>query len=186
MNWSQWKVFKKLKKQSLSEVFVWGCHHWLNGHEAEQTSGDGEGQGSLACCSPWGCKELDTTEWLNRTEYLRILPSLTPTEGVRFLGLSEDLGNSCLPTHLTAGFWSVSRAFFRQYPWCTNDTPGTWRCPDRRGQGSPGKKIWLQWSQHLRLLHSQPWSSSSGVPQSPPPLWNVTALPSTCAQSCCL
>ena len=40
-------------------------HHWLNGHEFEQTPGDGEGQGNLACCSPWGHKELDTTEWLN-------------------------------------------------------------------------------------------------------------------------
>ena len=35
------------------------------GHEFEQTLGDSEGQGSLACCSPWGCKELDMTEWLN-------------------------------------------------------------------------------------------------------------------------
>ena len=42
-----------------------GWDHRLNGHEFEQTQGDGEGQGSLACCSPWGCKELDTTEWLN-------------------------------------------------------------------------------------------------------------------------
>ena len=36
-----------------------------NGHEFEQTLGDTEGQGSLACCSPWGCKELDATEQLN-------------------------------------------------------------------------------------------------------------------------
>ena len=39
-----------------------GWHHWLNGQEFEQTPGDSEGQGSLACCSPWGSKELDTTE----------------------------------------------------------------------------------------------------------------------------
>ena len=37
-------------------------HYWLNGHEFEQTPGDGEGQGSLACCSPWGHKESDMTE----------------------------------------------------------------------------------------------------------------------------
>ena len=36
-----------------------------NGHEFEQTLGDGEGQGSLACCNPWGRKELDMTERLN-------------------------------------------------------------------------------------------------------------------------
>ena len=40
-------------------------HHWLNGHKFELALGDGEGQGSLACCSPWGCKESDTTEWLS-------------------------------------------------------------------------------------------------------------------------
>ena len=38
-----------------------GWHHELNGHEFEQALGDSEGQGSLACCSPWGCRELDTT-----------------------------------------------------------------------------------------------------------------------------
>ena len=38
-----------------------GWYHRLNGHEFEQTPGDDEGQGSLACCSPWDCKELDTT-----------------------------------------------------------------------------------------------------------------------------
>ena len=42
-----------------------GWHHRLNGYEFEQAPGVGEGQGSLACCSPWGCKESDTTEWLN-------------------------------------------------------------------------------------------------------------------------
>ena len=38
-----------------------GGHHWLNGHEFGQTPGDTEGQGSLACCSPWGCKKSYTT-----------------------------------------------------------------------------------------------------------------------------
>ena len=45
-----------------------GWHHRLNGHEIEQVLGVGDGQGSLACCSPWGCKESDMTEWLNWTE----------------------------------------------------------------------------------------------------------------------
>ena len=40
---------------------VVGWHHRLNGHEFEQAPGDNEGQGSLACCSPLGCKELDMT-----------------------------------------------------------------------------------------------------------------------------
>ena len=45
-----------------------GWHHRLNGHEFEQTLGDSEGQGSLAWCSPWGRKELDTTERLNNNK----------------------------------------------------------------------------------------------------------------------
>ena len=42
-----------------------GWHHQLNGHEFDQAVGDGEGQGGLVCCSPWGCKDSDTTEQLN-------------------------------------------------------------------------------------------------------------------------
>ena len=42
-----------------------GQHHQLNGHEFEQTPGDSEGQGRLACCSSWSCKESDTTQRLN-------------------------------------------------------------------------------------------------------------------------
>ena len=42
-----------------------GWHHQPDGHEFEQTLGVGDGQGSLACCSPWGHKESDTTEQLN-------------------------------------------------------------------------------------------------------------------------
>ena len=42
-----------------------GWHHWLNGHEFEQTLGDSEGQGSLPCCSLWGHGESDITWWLN-------------------------------------------------------------------------------------------------------------------------
>ena len=42
-----------------------GWHHPLNGHESEHAPGVGDGQGSLACCSPWGCKESHRTEQLN-------------------------------------------------------------------------------------------------------------------------
>ena len=47
-----------------------GWHHRLNGHEFEQAPGVGDGQGSLACCSPWGHKELDMTERLNNKDTL--------------------------------------------------------------------------------------------------------------------
>ena len=49
-----------------------GGHHWLNGHEFEQSLGDSEGLWSLACCSSWGHKELDTTEWLNNKSKVSI------------------------------------------------------------------------------------------------------------------
>ena len=49
-----------------------GWYHQLDGHEFEQASGVGDGRGSLACCSPWGCKESDMTEQLNWNELKRI------------------------------------------------------------------------------------------------------------------
>ena len=45
-----------------------GWHHQLNGHEFDQAPGDGEGQRSLACCSPWCCKEWDMTKQLNNNQ----------------------------------------------------------------------------------------------------------------------
>ena len=51
----------------MTEDDMVGWHHRLNGHDSEKTVGDGEGQGSLACCSPWGFKELDTTKRLKTT-----------------------------------------------------------------------------------------------------------------------
>ena len=44
-----------------------GWHPQLDGHESEHASGVGDGQRSLACCSPWGCKESDMAEPLNKT-----------------------------------------------------------------------------------------------------------------------
>ena len=52
------------KEKRVTEYEMVGWHHWLNGHEFEQTPEDGGGQGSLVCCNTWGRKELDTTEWL--------------------------------------------------------------------------------------------------------------------------
>ena len=49
------------KEKGMTEDEMVGWHHRLDGHEFEQAPGDGEGQGSLACCSPWGCQELYTT-----------------------------------------------------------------------------------------------------------------------------
>ena len=60
------KDWRQEEKGKTEDKMV-GWHRWLSGHEFEQAPGDAEGQGSLACCSPWGCKESDT-EWLNNNE----------------------------------------------------------------------------------------------------------------------
>ena len=61
-----WRQEEKGTREN--ELVAW--HHWLNGHEFEQALEIGDGQGSLECCSPWGCKESDRTEWLKWTELI--------------------------------------------------------------------------------------------------------------------
>ena len=75
-NAKSWLIWKnpdagkdwRQKEKGVTEDEMVGWHHQLNGHEFEQTPGDSEGQGSLACCSPWGRKESDTTERLNNNK----------------------------------------------------------------------------------------------------------------------
>ena len=55
-------------EKGTTEDEIVGWHYWFNGYEFEQVPGDGDGQGKLLCCSPWGHKESDMTEWLNWTE----------------------------------------------------------------------------------------------------------------------
>ena len=54
-NWRQ-------EEKGTTEDEMAGCHHWLDGRESEWTPGVGDGQGGLACCGSWSCKESDTTE----------------------------------------------------------------------------------------------------------------------------
>ena len=67
---------QKEKGTAEDKMFRW--YYWVNGQEFEQALGDGEGQGSLVCCSPWGHKQLDTTKWLNNNNkyVLQILKCL--------------------------------------------------------------------------------------------------------------
>ena len=71
------------EEKGMREDEMAGWHHWLDGRESEWTLGVGDGQGGLACCSSWGCKESDTTERLNWTETARrsnqsILKEISP------------------------------------------------------------------------------------------------------------
>ena len=61
------------EEKGAAEDEMVGWHHQLNGHEFEQTLGDGEGQGGLACCSPWGRKESGTTGWLDNNNFINVL-----------------------------------------------------------------------------------------------------------------
>ena len=57
---------QKEKRELVDEMAGW--HHQRNGHELEQTPGEGKGQGGLVCCGPWGWKESDVTGWLNNNK----------------------------------------------------------------------------------------------------------------------
>ena len=61
-----WCCMQEQKGTTEDEMVGW--NHRLDGHELEQVLEVGDGQGSLVCCSPWGCKESDMTEWLNWTD----------------------------------------------------------------------------------------------------------------------
>ena len=61
------------EEKGMTEDEMVGWHHWLDGHDREQAPGVGDGQGSLECCSPWGCRESDMTEQLNWTERIIII-----------------------------------------------------------------------------------------------------------------
>ena len=86
-NWLIWKAsdagkdWRQEEKETEDEMVGWHYRH--DGHEFEQAPGDGEGQESLACCSPWGVKESDMTEWLNWTELnvAQLLPALGACDG---------------------------------------------------------------------------------------------------------
>ena len=62
-----WKDWRQEEKGTTKDEKA-GWHHWLDGHESEWTPEIGNGQGGLACCYSWGCKESETTEPLNWTD----------------------------------------------------------------------------------------------------------------------
>ena len=81
-----WERLKAEEKgMTESEMVEW--HHQLNGHEFKQAPGVGDGQGSLARCSPWGCKESDTTEQLNWAEPWKPKVAITPSSMRKFIGM---------------------------------------------------------------------------------------------------
>ena len=89
------------EEKGATEDEMVGWHHWLNGHEFEQSQGDSEGQGGLACCSSWSCKELDMTEQLhnNNRSSTRVCVSYRHHPGSIFMPVlrsSDILKQNCL------------------------------------------------------------------------------------------
>ena len=83
-NWLIWKDPDagkdwRQEEKGMTENEMVGWHRQLNRHEFEQSLGVGDGQGSLACCSPWGRKELDTTEQMNWTDWMPYTYLAAPT-----------------------------------------------------------------------------------------------------------
>ena len=74
------------EEMGMTEDEMAGWHHWLNGHEFEQTLAVSDGQGGLECCSPWSHKESDTTEQLNCTEVFNFAELLTSSFQDKFWG----------------------------------------------------------------------------------------------------
>ena len=90
-----------------------GWHHRFNGHECEQTPGDSEGQGSLACCSPWGHKESDMTEQLNNSnnEWEVKLFNVLTIQNNLLLMIASVMSNSVRPYRPSPPVSSVHRIF---------------------------------------------------------------------------
>ena len=92
------KDWRQEEKGTTEDEMV-GWHHQLDEHEFEQTLGVGDGQGGLACCSPWGCKESDTTERLNWTKLndkydrsvKKIYLSFYPVEDIQYPQYSQNV-----------------------------------------------------------------------------------------------
>ena len=75
------KGWRQEEKGTTEDEMV-GWHHHLNGHEFEQGPGVGDGQGSLTCFGTWGCKDSDTTEWLNWTELMCVCVCVCVSESL--------------------------------------------------------------------------------------------------------
>ena len=77
------------KQKGMTEDEMVGWHHQLDGHESERAPRVGDGQGGLACCIPWSCKELDMTEWLNWTRCFSIVENIY-TSGEKIISRTFD------------------------------------------------------------------------------------------------
>ena len=119
------------EEKGTTEDEMAGWHHWLDEHESEWTSGDGDGQGGLVCCNSWGRKKSDMTEWLNWTELKDNL--------VQF---SHYL--SCMYTDCTISIQALLKRIASQWFWA-NDS-------EQCGRHSNWTKNWEQYKKRMFCL----------------------------------
>ena len=142
-----------------------GCDGWmssrLNGHGFEWTPGLGDGQGGVACCSPWGHKELDTTDWLNRTDLsdrvFVTLVTVTASGPLTAWGL-------CFPSLNSRERESWSMASDGQWRPCDEAPIQTL---DTKGRGSRLTSTLTCWASEMLWLHRPGRGSSVPPPTSP-------------------
>ena len=110
-SWSDWR--QEEKGMTKNEMVGW--QHRLDGHEFEQDLGVGDGQESLACCSLWGCRELDMTEWLNWTDQVfpTTMPAVKASSGRSHTSLAMF---SPEVTHITSAQDSLAKTNHRLTP----------------------------------------------------------------------
>ena len=114
------KDWRQEEKGTTEDEMV-GWHHQLNGPKTEQAPGVGDGQGNRECCSPWGCKESDTTEQLNRTELIGLEEYLARQSS--YCTLEEEIENKIKAPSFWAGEQGeVVRNQAGMVPWGTLST----------------------------------------------------------------
>ena len=151
------KDWRQEEKGTTGDEMV-GWYHWLNGHEFEQAPVVGEGQRSLACCSPWGHKESDTTKQLNwkLCGILGPQPGIKLASPIRKVSLSVFDGAPAsyslqFPIFLSSGktgLLSTSSSF--SIPWSTNKVSAL-----------------LGWRSLIKNRHKRHWARE-GPSQDPP------------------
>ena len=96
---------------SLERALCQRRHHRLDGHESDQALGAGDGQGRLVCCSPWGCKESDTTERLNWTElHIRSTWTMEGSAVPRFPSCGKGSRRKWAAMLLTGSSWAIAKS----------------------------------------------------------------------------
>ena len=153
--WKDWRQ----KEKRVTEDEIVGWHHRFNGHEFGQTLGDGEGQGSLACCSPRGREESDKTWRMNNNTDIG-KQSVTSTCCYDAIGPSPPGQGLCSKRpSLSAPSWPAK-------PWLT-ETPGIKRGTWTRQLSCPGTSLVVQWLRiHLPMQRTWVWSVVEQIPWS--------------------